>query len=184
MEKLWSLYNKDEKLRIDDLRADQVRTILLSIPQDKTVHWYGCREGDPQWEKLTEIPDFYDHMSKSSLVESRRPLFEEPADATAPTLQIESVQVKERRSARRYTRNLIFSAQAGEFIFRCETADISMAGVSLKQDLPSGLASTFRAELTLSGEKVNILCSRITATQLKIVDADGWTLLRQWIVNW
>src|SRR5665213_4129700 len=120
MQKCWSLYNKEEKLRIDDLRIDQVRTILLAIPSSRTHEWYACREGDLHWQSLSDVPDFYEDAmtqkghalpapkksaeeptQKASAKAPRRPLFEEGVDDLETTLQVEAVVTKERRTARR-----------------------------------------------------------------------------------
>jgi len=208
MHKCWSLYNRVDKLRIDDLTKDQVRTILLSIPTSKIGEWYACREGDLHWLPIREIPDFYEDASmvkgeylaqseeksetkdkpvKRNKQEERRPLFEDPTPEmmmTSSTLKLESVPTKERRSARRYVRNLIFYAKHEGRAFECETKDVSMAGISLGEKLPPSFGKTFRAELKLSGGRVKLLVSRVTSSTLKIEESDSWELLRQWIVAW
>jgi hypothetical protein len=200
MQKCWSLYNKHEKLRIDDLRLDQVRTILLAIPTSQMAHWYACREGDMQWQSLSDIPDFYEdarEIKGESLAASmpatkaapqapRRPLFEDGAvvNEAETTLKMESTRVKERRTARRYVRNLNFQATFNGVKFSCETKDISMNGVGLKTNLPADAPKTFKAKLVLDGATVKFLANRVTDSTLKIVDADAWDLLRNWMVNW
>ncbi|MGZ3722097.1 MAG: hypothetical protein ACXVA9_04145 [Bdellovibrionales bacterium] len=206
MHKCWSLYNKEEKLRIDDLRIDQVRTILLAIPSKKLGEWYACREGDLHWQSLADVPDFYEDaiVSKGADVPvlspsqperrssppsatkaspPRRPLFEEGSDELETTLQVESVPTKERRTARRYVRNLTFKL-AGAQKFECATADVSMSGVSLKEKLPGGTPKSFRAELSMNGTTVRILVNKVSDTTIKILEADAWDVLRNWIVNW
>lgn len=205
MHKCWSLYNKEEKLRIDDLRIDQVRTILLAIPSSRIRDWYACKEGDLHWQAIGEVPEFYeDAMAVKGTSEPakqdtetaekpsapakavRRPLFEDaPAGGEfETTLQVESVPTKERRTARRYVRNLEFKVTVPGTNFKCDTLDISMSGVSLKENLPASLPKSFRAELSLSGSVVKIHVNRITDNTLKFVEADAWDVLRQWIVNW
>lgn len=200
MRKCWSLYNKEEKLRIDDLRIDQVRTILLAIPTAKIGEWYACQEGDLAWQSLSNVPEFHEEAmalkgnhptlkltgsDDSAPVRSsppRRPLFED-IDMAGGTLEIESIQTKERRTARRYVRNLNFKI-GGDKKFACATADISMSGASLKEKLPSGVEKTFKAELSLDGTKIKVLCSKVSDTSVKILECDGWDVLRNWIVNW
>jgi len=196
MAKYWSLFNKEEKLRVDDLSIEQVRTILLSIPSSKIREWYAWREGDVNWQSLDEVPEFFDdaraakgvaHVSSpASGAEKRRPLFEDspPDVSTEITLGIETVPTKERRSARRFTRRLIFRMSVGENDFECETDNISMAGISLAQTLPPGLSKTFSAELRLQGERLGVLCSQVSDHQVKILEAEAWDKLRQWIANW
>jgi hypothetical protein len=202
MHKCWSMYNKEEKLRIDDLRVDQVKTILLAIPTSKIGDWYACREGDMSWQSLADVPDFYEeamtskgkdpHLAAKPLgppaakaQAPRRPLFEDVDDAADTTLQMEAVQTKERRTARRYVRNLKFRLSGTTGLkFDCETADISMGGVSLKENLPEQTPKSFKAELSLDGDSVRILCNKISGTAVKILEADKWDVLRNWIVNW
>lgn len=200
MRKCWSLYNKEEKLRIDDLRIDQVKTILLAIPTAKIGEWYACQEGDLHWQSLSDVPDFHeeavaikgkdpilkltgtDGSAPARQPSPRRPLFED-VDMAGGTLEIEAVQTKERRTARRYVRNLKFKI-GGDKKFSCATADISMSGVSLKDKLPPGLGKNFKAELSLEGSKIKVLCSKVSDTTVKILECDGWDVLRNWIVNW
>jgi hypothetical protein len=208
MHKCWSLYNKEEKLRIDDLRVDQVRTILLAIPNSKVGEWYACREGDLHWQSLADVPDFYDDAAASKGHETtaptespgsrpkdntpsttkvsppRRPLFEDGAPLDAETtLQVESVPTKERRTARRYVRNLNFRL-LGTQKFECATADVSMGGISLKENLPAGTPKSFRAELSMNGSTLRILANKVSDSKVKILEADSWEVLRNWIVNW
>ncbi len=220
MQKIWSLYNKSEKLRIDALTADQVRTILLAISSSKMLDWYACREGDMQWQRIKDFPEFYEdvHAAKgdsfvpadddteptktktktdvkskkpsgppatAAQKSKRRPLFEDaPAGKTEATLQMEAVQTKERRSARRFPRRLVFRAASSSKTFESQTVDISMSGLSLKEKPPSWLNQTFRAELVFSGVKLKILCSKVEDNKLKIVEAEAWDILRLWIANW
>jgi len=202
MQKCWSLYNKAEKLRIDDLRVDQVKTILLAIPTRQIGNWYACQEGDLHWQSLSDVPDFYEEAREfkgeglpatPSAPEAvrpmpkRRPLFEEASPEyleAETTLQLESVPTKERRTARRFVRNLKFEVIHGGKKFSCPTQDVSMSGISLKEKLPNGLPKNFRAELSLNGTNVRFLANRVTDNTLKILEADGWDVLRNWIVNW
>jgi hypothetical protein len=199
MQKCWSLYNKEEKLRIDDLRADQVKTILLAIPTSRMGDWYACSEGDLHWQSLSDIPEFYEDAkairgeslppakktpARDGKVAGRRPLFEDVRDEQDTTLQVESVQTKERRTARRYVRNLKFQLIHGGKKFECATQDVSMSGISLKNKLPAGVPKTFRAKLSLQGSNVLILAHKVTDTTIKIAEADAWDVLRSWIANW
>lgn len=210
MHKCWSLFNKEDKLRIDDLSVEQVRTILLAIPTSRMRDWFACREGEVHWQALVDISDFYEDVraakGNSYLAEekeeapplakavgapaakapsARRPLFEDAPDAqTEATLQMESVNTKERRSARRYARRLVFRVFLGSKKFEAQTVDISMGGLSLADPLPQGLGKNFRAELSFNGVDMQIVCSRVTETQLKLLEAEAWDVLRQWIANW
>ena len=202
MHKCWSLYNKEEKLRIDDLTKDQVRTILLAISAKKIKYWYACREGDLHWQGIADLPDFHDDAmaakgessfkSEESKVKDpkkpngppRRPLFEDGPTLAGTTIKIEAVQTKERRTARRYLRHLLFRVKFGGTVFECPTKDVSMGGISLTKDLPPIPQKTFRAELLWNDQAIKVLCSRVTDQSLKIIEADSWDLLRQWLVNW
>lgn len=56
------MYNQIEKLRIDDLKTEHVRIILLAIPTRRMAQWYACREGDMQWQPISDIPEFYEDV--------------------------------------------------------------------------------------------------------------------------
>lgn len=213
MERPWSLYNKAEKLRIDDLRPEQVRTILLSIPASQIQNWYACQEGDLQWAPLRSVSEFYrdlhgsqdqtitdvsvqraagDDLSDSipantasvAKTNIRRPLFEDPPEGlqSDPTLEITKAQTNERRLARRYPRKLDFKATHEDKVFTTRTLDISMGGMSLETIVPDWLPRTFRAELSLNDSRVRIVCKRINANQLRLMEAGSWDLIRQWLV--
>lgn len=219
MQRLWSLYNKDEKLRIDDLTAENVKIILLAIPTGKMTEWFACQEGDLHWLPIATIPEFYEdvrqikgvsfapkmaagaeHMSVPSTpsktapepihpvpmkpTEERRPLFEEAPDETAKTLQIENEETNERRSARRFPRQLTFLVSKAGKTFEGETVDISMSGLSLKSPLPDWVTKTFRAHIELNGQTTGVLCLRVDDRKVKFLEADSWNLIRLWIVNW
>ncbi len=137
MQKPWSLYNNEEKLRVDDLTSEQVRIVLLATSNARMSHWYACQEGDVHWQPIGAIPEFYedvrqikgapegDHLTHteaesapaSPVVKAapeRRPLFEEmPEEATSTQLQVENSRTVERRSARRFERRLGFKIAMG-----------------------------------------------------------------------
>jgi len=198
MHKCWSLFNKEDKLRIDDLTVEQVRTILLAIPSANMRDWFACREGDVNWQALVDISEFYEDVRAakgSSYLDAgkpaaappptRRPLFEDPPEQpTEATLQVEAIHTKERRSARRFSRRLTFRVYLGNKKFECSTIDVSMGGFSITEALPDGLGKNFRAELSYSGVDMNVLCSQIGDKQLKLLEAEAWDVLRQWIANW
>ena len=62
MQKPWSLYNKEDKLRVDDLTPDQVRVVLLATASARMHHWYACQEGDLHWQPISAIPEFYEDV--------------------------------------------------------------------------------------------------------------------------
>jgi hypothetical protein len=215
MEQLWSMYNKVEKLRIDGLKTDHVRIILLSVPTRHMGQWYACREGDMEWRPLDEITEFYEDVrvykgatantrTKESPTtrgqkaakpsapplkrapEERRPLFEEPPEGllTDPGIAMVTSKVKERRSTRRFARQLEFRVKSADKNFKCETHDISTHGLSLREPLPRWVPKTFRATLSHAGANVRVLCTRVSDTKLQLVDAESWDMIRQWIVKW
>lgn len=217
MQRLWSLYNKDEKLRIDDLKPDQVKIILLAIPTAKMEGWFACQEGDLHWQSIAAIPEFYEDVRQIKGLEAapikiaagaepsisspvrptaatnppankptpnRRPLFEDAPDENATgSLMLENVSTRERRSARRFVRQLNFHMRVGDHEFNCLTLDVSMSGISLSEPLPSWAAKTFRAELELNGQKVKVHCAMVSKTQVKFQDSESWHIIRSWIVN-
>lgn len=237
MQRPWSMYNRIEKLRVDDLKPEHVKIILLSIPNSRMHEWYACLEGDLHWQPIGSIPEFYEDVrnlkglamgeKESSVVGSqsevelessppaapkpapasaparasaplvqesapqkqseRRPLFEDAHEdmlKTDPTLMVDTASTKERRTARRYQRNLTFKVIQGGKSFQAETEDISMAGLSLKEKLPEWVPKNFRAEISSHKNNVRVLCVRVGDTKLKLTDADSWDVIRAWLVNW
>jgi hypothetical protein len=202
------MYNKSEKLRIDGLKTEHVRIILLSVPTRKMENWFACREGDMQWRPIGEITEFYEdtrvlkgnpestgaHTKKTSKPktppvhakrEERRPLFEDMADEI---LYAEDVvltsRVKERRSTPRYPRKLDFSVRIDDKSFKCDTHDISMHGLSLNEPLPRWVPKTFNAKLSHAGSDVRIRCERVTDSKLQLINSESWDVIRKWIVKW
>jgi hypothetical protein len=205
---VWSLFNKEEKLRIDDLSIEQIRTILLTITPGKIQEWFAWRDGDMSWQNIAEIPEFYEaarveksvarnpSINKVDTV-GRRRLFEAPP-TTEPEepeeeeevkletgLGLQNVKVKERRSARRYTRSLIFYVKLPVGgVFESGTSDISTTGISLMNELPVVLTKSFPAELRLYERTVQLVCSRVNERSVKILEVSNWEIFRQWLVNW
>ncbi len=230
MQKPWSLYNKEDKLRVDDLTPEQVRIVLLATASKRMSHWYACQEGDVHWQPISAIPEFYedvrqikgksddddDREKEVSITQTsvdvtpdsvtikipagkntkptgpplistvpRRPLFEDaPEDPTAPTLQVDFTRTKERRTARRYPRRLNFKATLDGKVFECGTVDVSMAGLSLDQDLPAWIPKNFSAELSMNQHSIKVMCSKVGEKKLKLKDSSSWDVIRAWIVNW
>ncbi|HMN70143.1 MAG TPA: PilZ domain-containing protein, partial [Bdellovibrionales bacterium] len=160
-----------------------------------------CQEGDLRWQPIGAIAEFYEdvrqlkgrHKESPPLQETpvqepapRRPLFEDaPGDPTHTTLVVEKSTTSERRTARRYDRSFHFRVRAGEGkYFATRTSDVSMTGLSLQDSLPTWIQKKFRAELAHNQGSIEIICERISDTQLKIEETANWEALRAWIVSW
>lgn len=213
MERSWSLYNKVERLRVDDLRPEQVRTIMLGIPSSQVHNWYACQEGDLHWVALQSLPEFHvDYMGAAAIPEMdepplakasgdnfseplltpsvpktkpRRPLFEDSPEPllTNPALEVVKTEINERRSARRYHKKLAFSVLIEGQSFASQTVDVSMGGMSIRDPLPAWVTKHFRAQLMLNQQTVIVFCKRVSASQIRIMDCDSWEVLRHWIVQ-
>jgi hypothetical protein len=79
----WSLFNKEEKLRVDDLSIEQIQTIMLAIPSSKMPSWFAWRDGDMSWQNIADFPEFF-HAARAGkklvdapakTVDNRRPIF-------------------------------------------------------------------------------------------------------------
>ena len=60
---LWSLYNTVEKIQIDDLKTEQVKIVLLSIPTSRMKDWVVLKKGTVNWQPLAVHPEFYDDVN-------------------------------------------------------------------------------------------------------------------------
>lgn len=195
MQTYWSLYNNVEKLRIDDLKPEQVRLILLSIPTVRMKDWFACRQGEVHWQPLMDIPEFYedvralrgnlDDLKASPQIPSppvvnaapvappaparpkHRPMFEEAPSQieTLSTLEVHPSDLSERRSARRYQRRLLFRVIQGGKQFETETVDVSMSGLSLTDPIPAWAPKTFPAEVSLNGQNLSVVVGRVSAAE-------------------
>lgn len=214
MERTWSLYNRVEDLRVDDLRPDQVRTIMLAIPPSQLSNWYACQEGDLQWVALESVSEFYmDAMANRqkstplakaagddsgtpdfngvilpvsrSKTNQRRPLFEDmPENVEAPDFEVKNEEDREeRRTSVRYPRKIAVSAVVGTNTFSTHSENVSMGGMKTVHPIPDWLPRTFKAQLSLNGQTVNVYCKKIGAQQVRLMDADSWEIIRQWLVN-
>ncbi|HAG91208.1 MAG TPA: hypothetical protein DCL41_05020 [Bdellovibrionales bacterium] len=209
---LWSLYNTVEKIQIDDLKTEQVKIVLLSIPTSRMKDWVVLKKGTVNWQPLAVHPEFYDDVNdlrgqvelnvpadptkisqenKKPAPPDRRPLFEDvdlDAEQTLSIMDAGNYSVKERRSARRQNRSLKFEVIHGGKHFETETKDISMSGMSLKDPLPEWLTKEFPAKLHLGNQVIDIRAIRArkgkSDTALVIVEANPWALLRTWVVGW
>ncbi|MGE0527018.1 MAG: PilZ domain-containing protein [Bdellovibrionales bacterium] len=194
MEILWSLYNRFEKLRVDDLTAAQVRMILLAIPTARLPDWYACREGEVHWHPLSSIPEFYEDVRDikgagiplQHLTPPRRPLFEDPPDGlvTDTSLTVDLAETQERRNARRYMRQFSFRVTSETSEFNTHTVDISMSGIALKDELPEWVPRVFRASLENKGRSIQVMCARVDGYKVQLREAESWEQLRQWIASW
>lgn len=88
MRKPWSLYNKEDKLRVDDLTSEQVRVVLLATATKRMHHWYACQEGDLHWQPITSIPEFYEDVRE----------IKGPQDETSEVPSIENASGSENKS--------------------------------------------------------------------------------------
>lgn len=228
--KSWSLYNREEKLRIDDLNIEQVKIILLSISARRIHEWYACQAGDLSWKPLAEVPEYFQETEEirgeatafratagdeksftkiagdtKTLTRTKKPVPKGKAKeksikkvTTAPhngmldganiltihDLIVDKSQTQERRSARRYVRQLSFQVTRDQNTFVSQTVDISMNGLSLRNPLPPWVPRAFSATLKLNQYSIKIQCEKVDEQKLKIIAAESWDLIRQWIVNW
>ena len=176
--KMWSLYNKAEKLRVDDLTLEQVKIVLLGISSRQMSDWYTCQEGQLNWEQLSAMEEI---TAKSA--PPRKVIEEFESQKTDATVHIDLSDIQERRTARRYARRLHFECVIDHQKFTCETVDVSMNGLSLSRSLPQWVPKHFKAELALNNHTAKINCERVSAKKLKLTGTDNWDLIRQWIVN-
>lgn len=208
---LWSLYNSVDKIQIDDLKTEQVRIVLLSIPTVRMRDWMICKKGEIHWQSILSVPEFhedvrdikgdtqnlssehYQPQGKSSPAPpQRRPLFEDIDLDSEETLSVmgseEKFDVKERRSARRHNKRLKFSVIQGGKTFETETLDVSMSGMSLEDALPEWTKKQFPATVSLQGHHLKLVVSRVAedkdGKKLQILEAEHWDLLRSWVVGW
>ncbi|NCN41970.1 PilZ domain-containing protein [bacterium] len=213
MSSLWSLYNKSDKIQIDDLKTEQVKVVLLSISSMKMKDWEICKKGTVHWQPLALHPDFYEevenlkgssmgptssesastppYQNAPSSGESKSSLFDEidlDSEETLSLMDGAHVDVEERRSARRHHRILKFEIIQGEKRFETETKDISMSGMKLKEPLPDWIKSEFRAQVSLNDQVVDLRVARLSKdkkdTSVKILDASTWGLLKSWVIGW
>ncbi len=226
--KSWSLYNREEKLRIDDLNIEQVKIILLAISTRRMHEWYACQSGDLSWKPLAEIPEYFNEVKSiqdetapikmaiggdasvthrigktktTTKTKSKAKVKAKPAAAPQPSsganamidganiltihdLVVDKAQTKERRTARRYARQISFQVSKDQNKFISQTVDISMSGLSLREPLPSWVPRSFSAILKLNQYSITIHCEKVDDQKLKITGAESWDLIRQWIVNW
>lgn len=207
---LWSLYNSVDKIQIDDLKTEQVRIVLLSIPTTRVKDWMICKKGDLHWQSILSVPEFHedvrdlrgdtqnlssDHLEPKSKTPSapphRRPMFEDIDIDSEETLSVmggDEMHVKERRSARRYHKKLKFSVIQGGRSFETETLDVSMSGMSLEESLPEWTKKKFPATVSFNGHHLKLIVERVAedhgGNKIQIVDADHWDVLRSWVVGW
>lgn len=205
---LWSLYNSVDKIQIDDLKTEQVRIVLLSIPTTRIKDWMICKKGELHWQSILSVPEFHDDVrdlrgdtqtlsqehlqpkgKSSAPPPNRRPMFEDIDLDSEETLSVmgsgDELDVKERRSARRYQKKLKFSVVQGGKSFETETIDISMSGMSLEESLPQWAQRQFSATVSFNGHQVKLVVQRVLedkgGNKLKILDADHWEALRSWV---
>lgn len=187
----WSLYNSEEKLRIDDLTTEHVRIILLSISARRLPEWMIYQSAESGWQPLAKAAEFRENLEnlmglavlQPTKKPSKPPVLRIGAGAQKPVTRTR-IHAKDRRSAKRYSRQLKFHAFVEGKNFECDTIDISLSGLALSKKLPLWLPKTFRATLRLKETLVLILCTRVNDTKLKILECDSWNVIRQWMVNW
>ena len=185
---LWSLYNSVDKIQIDDLKSEQVRIVLLSIPTVRMKDWMICKKGELHWQSLLQAPEFFDDVRdlkgdtenislndlstqsrpdkfKSQAPPTRRPLFDDINLEAEQTLSLmdqgSNIEVKERRSARRHNKVLGVEISGQAEVFETQTQDVSMSGMNFKDPLPDWVKKKFSISLSFKGRSMKVLCERI-----------------------
>ena len=197
MELSWSLYNKIERLRVENLSTAQVRTILLSIPTRRLDQWYACASDQLRWLPLADHATFFEDVrvfrgaeAAGHLQIARAPaplkLVGAPPEAPAEWIEgsdfdLSTLALSERRAARRVSRRCEFVVAGGPGEFRSLTKDLSFGGLSIETALPAWVPKTFRATLSTAGKTAEILCTRVSDSNFQIVESDSWPVLHSWL---
>ncbi len=181
----WSLFHKNEKRQVDDLRTDAIEVVYEVIPLKDRADWLVWREGFRNWKPLDEFPQLI--LSLREAGQMNAPSI--PAPAPAPIQKTEVFETRvattvQDRLARqgslndsvelgivddsdladrdnRYVKKWELRILTGGKPVINQTVDISNRGMNLRDPVPKGLARYFNVELVVADLSIPLMCSEI-----------------------
>lgn len=190
---LWSLYNMEERHRVDDLPLSHLLIILSAIPPARLDDWVAWRPGAKDWQTLETYPELsetletlrhlYEHTGPFPMDRpDQTPLYSETVsrqqesstqinlepdeneNSSELELELNFDRDADRRTARRFKTDLLVEVKAGKNRFVSHTVDISMKGMRIRDALPEWVPLQFQATLYKEGHSINLLCRRVQRT--------------------
>lgn len=199
----WSLYHRDEKNQIDDLRTDQVEAVWAAIPVSHRSGWLIWREGFKTWKPFEEFPIMLEDLRKTDVSRGFQPPVPPTKAIEDQEREIESLldhelnftltqrnhAHSESRRQGRYDGKFHVRIRVAENAFETQTANISMEGMLLQSPLPNWVPKYFTVELSLDGATIPLLCSSVKVdkgvprVRVRIESNDNCEVLRRWLVT-
>lgn len=81
----WSLFHRNEKRQIDDLKTDAIETIHEVIPVKDRDDWLVWREGFATWKPLADFPNLLASLRKGGMMNAPSQPAPAPAQKDVPT---------------------------------------------------------------------------------------------------
>lgn len=197
----WSLFNRDEKNQLDDLRTDQVEAIWAAVAKGQRPQWMIWREGFKTWKPFEDFPLLLEDLRKASAAVPHPLPPEPPKKIEDQEREIEAMldnefkltttkrnpSLADNRKQGRYEGKFKVRVRAGEHVFRTYTANISIEGMLLQRPLPSWVPKYFTLELSLDDSTIPLLCSAAKGSgrdrsRVRIESNDNCEILRRWMV--
>ena len=202
----WSLYNLSTQRQIDGLTFTQARGFLDSLEPGQNDEWQAWHEGLSEWKPIThftELDSKTQHQARQAPPhppkvahkitghENFSPVLEYREDADDTPISLEDKGYTDNRLNRRFLQTYKVQVPYLGSVLSTETLDISLGGMSLKQDLPPQMTATFTATLIhTNGAVVKIPCTLILErdgnhrNRVKFhLTADNESIIRTWLLS-
>lgn len=178
----WSLFQKNEKRQINDLRTEYVEVAYEVLPKADHDNWLIWREGFRSWKPLADFPALLKSLREAGGSTGEQP--PAPKISTVADNHRTSVQTRLERANANTTDlggDLEFSEESehnerdmrypkkwevrinagGAKALVNQTVDVSMRGLRLRDPLPRGLPNYFNVELRFYDQVIALVCSEM-----------------------
>lgn len=185
----WSIYNKNEEVRIDHLRTAQVRSLLCGLRDEIIPSWVVWEEGSETWRParmvlpnlrgLDNAPAWPGYLPPDPSASVPRP---KPAPEV---MQIWSKQ----RATPRYNQSLEVQIDHGGRVLANRTVNISLGGMQLEKPLSEEINEAFHVIVRKGSDELHMRCRVVETTEdgertrLFIDHCNRINILRDWILK-
>jgi hypothetical protein len=195
LEKIYSLFNEPEMVRIDRLTEEQALVVLKGLSKSAIKEWDVWHVGLKNWLPAGMFLDSYDKEKSQvplglSVPDSSH---SESSDINKSGLSLkEEAQVwqVQRRKHSRYQSRMILEVELEGKIWQTTTVNVSLGGIKLEETLPFPNNTPVNLVLKHGNSKLHLRCQVINdqanpedRTRLMIQSCEHLELLRHWIVK-
>lgn len=198
-EQLYSLIDKSDSHRIDELTRSEIKIIARSISPRRLPRWFIKPDSATDWVPLKKFLESIGSMSAPVAVGHSGPpptpgnedfkflkLKKAVDHVSEKSIVLDSVERLDRRGSRRFHHKIKVTIYLGPARFETMSTAVSMTDILLSDAVTVPISSTVDAKLEYQGKTMKVKLSPIgqqPTSKFRIDWMDSPDLLRTWLLN-